>query len=67
MNKFAKITRCSNDAMWYRDKIGEIYKIKFIDDSGDIVVDLENDLGQLGSIINADADIFEEEIAREKQ
>ena len=59
--KFAKITQCQNDVMWYKDKIGEIYKIKFIDDNGDIVVDLENSLWQLGSIINTDADVFEKE------
>lgn len=47
--------------MWYKDKIGETYKVKFVDDNGDIVVDLENSLGQLGSVINTDVDIIEEE------
>ena len=60
MKKLAKITQCSKDTMWYKDKIGETYKVKFVDDNGDIVVDLENSLGQLGSIINTDVDIIEE-------
>lgn len=60
MANLVKITRCSKDTMWYKDKIGETYKVKFVDDNGDIVVDLENSLGQLGSIINTDVDIIEE-------
>lgn len=61
MKKVAKVTRCSKDSMWYKDKIGETYEVKFIDDNGDIVVDLKNSLGQFGSITNTDAETFEEE------
>ena len=61
MGKLAKITQCSKDIMWYKEKVGETYKVKFVDDNGDIVVDLENARGQLGSIINTDVDIIEEE------
>lgn len=59
MKKLAKITQCSKDTMWYKNKIGETYKVKFVDDNGDIVVDLENSLGQMGSIINIDVEIIE--------
>ena len=61
MSKLVKIKQCSKDIMWYKDKIGETYKVKFVDDNGDIVVDLENSLGQLGSIISSDVDTIEEE------
>lgn len=60
MKKLVIITRCSNERMWYKDKIGEIYEVKFIDDNGDVVVDLANSLGQLGSIMNIDVKFIEE-------
>ena len=60
MKKLVIITRCSNERMWYKDKIGEIYEVKFIDDNGDVVVDLANSLGQLGSIMNTDVKFIEE-------
>ena len=57
-----RIMQCSNDIMWYKDKIGETYEVKFTDSNGDIVVDLANSLGQLGSVINTDLEFIEEEI-----
>lgn len=56
-----KIVNCSNDTMWYKDKIGETYEVLFVDDNGDIVVDLANELGQLGSVLPTDIEIIEEE------
>ena len=59
--KKGKIIKCSKDTMWYNDKIGEIYGIQFVDDNGDIVVDLTNELGQLGSVLATDIEIIDEE------
>lgn len=59
--KKGKIIKCSKDTMWYNDKIGEIYGIQFVDDNGDIVVDLANELGQLGSVLAIDIEIIDEE------
>ena len=56
-----KIVNCSNDVMWYKDKIGESYDVLFVDDNGDIVVDLANELGQRGSVLPTDIEIIEEE------
>ena len=58
-----KIVNCSNDVMWYKNKIGESYDVLFVDDNGDIVVDLANELGQRGSVLPADIEIIEEESA----
>lgn len=59
--KKGKIIKCSKDTMWYKDKIGETYEIRFTDDNGDIVVDLANELGQLGSVLPTDIEIIDEE------
>ena len=59
--KKGKITKCSKDILWYKDKIGETYEIRFVDDNGDIVVDLANELGQLGSVLPTDIEIIDEE------
>lgn len=56
-----KIIKCSKDILWYKEKVGNIYKVQFIDDNGDIVVDLENESGQLGSVLPSDIDIVKEE------
>lgn len=56
-----KIIKCSKDILWYKEKIGEIYKVQFVDDNGDIVVNLENELGQLGSVLSSDIEIINEE------
>lgn len=56
-----KIVNCSNDVMWYKDKIGESYDVLFVDDNGDVVVDLTNELGQRGSVLPTDIEIIEEE------
>lgn len=56
-----KIIKCSKDTLWYKEKIGEIYKVQFVDDNGDIVVNLENEFGQLGSVLPSDIEIINEE------
>lgn len=56
-----KIIKCSKDILWYKEKVGNIYKVQFVDDNGDIVVDLENESGQLGSVLPSDIDIVKEE------
>lgn len=55
------IKKCSDDTMWYSNKIGEKYEFLFIDtfDNENVVVELSDGLGSRGSIRLEDCELTE--------
>lgn len=61
MKKCVTINSCSDENLWYKDKIGESYEYKFDDGDDSVVIDICDGKGSLGSVFTKDVDIFDVE------